>query len=144
MKRTFERISFMLFGAILVVISYLAGNSDILQADDTKEEKLKKLDSVEFQDVIIQGQLIVREGIIVGNKSDPNNPSDALNAIFLKPAPEGPIITLTYNLTKSGGSDSAIELSAGELNGAPHAIISLRDKSGGSAVGTSNFGWMSQ
>ena len=141
MKRTFERISFMLFGAILVVISYLAGNSDILQADDTKEEKPNKLESAVFEDVVIMGKLVVQKGLIVGDRSDPNDQSKAMNAIILRSDPEGPSITLAYKMTKLGGTDSAIQLSAGEKNGTPHALISLEDKFGRSAVGGASFGW---
>ena len=65
MKRTLERLVFMLIGATLVGIAYLLGNADrdaIAQG------------TVKLEDVEITGRLVVKDEIIVGNfDKDPKN-----------------------------------------------------------------------
>ena len=128
MKRTFERIGFMLVGAVLVCTSYFVG----------KTEKDADARITTLEDVKITGTLFVNDTIIIGNPfKEPGN------SISLKVDEIGPRISLDYHYDEAKNHrDASLFLLAGEgANGKASASITLEDKFGNTLTGLSYLGW---
>lgn len=141
MKRTLERVLFMLIGAVLVGIAYFLGSAD---RHATAEGVTR------FEDVVITGDLtvagtvavrylIVRDQVVVGDLT-----ASPKNMIAIKATDDLPAIML-YNNVKDiaiDDSDSSVFILAGEHDdGNPVAAIKLKDKFGNEIEGISNAGW---
>ena len=128
MKRTLERLVFMLIGATLVGIAYLLGNADrdaIAQG------------TVKLEDVEITGRLVVKDEIIVGNFD-----KDPKNAILITAEDDDNVgISLYYQLTDGGTAASVIIAATSNSNGEPFAAVTLKDNRGNNISGYSNSGW---
>ena len=132
MKRTFERIGFMLIGAMLVCTAYLIGNLDHhANADETADE-------VTFENVRIKGDLFVGGAIAVGKTG-----ADVFDFIIIEANDENSYISLGYRHRKStASSDAHILISAGkDSKNIPSAVIRLSDKLNNTALGSSRVGW---
>ena len=132
MKRTLERIGFMLIGAVLVCTAYLIGNLDHeANADETAGE-------VTFENVRIKGTLLVKGAIVVGKRD-----TDVYDYIRIEANEENSYISFGHRHNKSRGtSDAHILISAGkDSRNIPDAFIQLSDKFNNKALGSSRVGW---
>ena len=91
MKRTFERLAFMLLGALLVCGAYLVGKSET-RADAR---------SAEFEDVYIRGALYIKDRILIGDTNA--NPA---NSIMMSTDGESPRIGLEYEFNPDDGTST--------------------------------------
>jgi hypothetical protein len=141
MKRTLERVAFMLVGAMLVGVAYLFGSAD--QRADAKGVS-------RFEEVVITGDLtvagtvtfsdlIVKDQVAVGDLS-----AYPQNVIFIQATGSIPSILLYHNVRDmiTNDSDASVYILAGKnADGKPNAVISLQDKFGNDLQGISNSGW---
>ena len=125
MKKLFERLTFMVIGALLVSAAYLVGSTD-----KTANAQLTK-----FEDLVVTGNLIVKGSVTVGDLS-----ADHGNLVHIKADDESSTILLLHNRSKHS-RDASVMLSAKKIDGNPAASIKLQDKLGNSAIGTSDLGW---
>ena len=128
MKKIFERLVFMIVGALLVSAAYLVGNTD----------KTADAQFTTFEDVIVTGRLIVKGTVIVG---DPL--ADHRNLVHIVADEMGSTISLLHNRGENS-NDAKIMLQVSKADDTPAAIIRLEDKLGNIADGTSGLGWSKQ
>ena len=129
MKKVFERLAFMVIGAVLVSAAYLVGS-----ADKTVDAKFTT-----FEDVVIEGTLIVKGAVAVG---DPR--ADHRNLVHIKADEKSSSIFLFHNRGKTDSetsSDAIVILSASQVDKNPIAGITLKNKLGNTALATCDLGW---
>lgn len=141
MKRTLERVLFMLIGAMLVGIAYFLGSAD----QHATAEGVTRFEEVEITgDLTVAGTvairyLIVRDQVVVGDLT-----AYPKNMIAIKATADIPAIALYNNVRDIAidDSDSSVFILAGEHgDGNPVAAIKLKDKFGNEIKGISNAGW---
>ena len=141
MKRTFERIAFMLVGALLVGVAYFFGNAD----QRANAQGISRFENVEITgDLTVAGtgavsDLMVKNQVAVGDLS-----AHPRNVIFIKATDSTPGIMLYHNLRdiRTDDADSYVYIIVGESGDSePIAVIGLRDKLGNHLKGISNSGW---
>ena len=128
MKKLFERLTFMIVGALLVSASHFVGG-----ADKTADAQLTK-----FEDLTVTGTLIVKGAVIVGDLS-----ADHGNLVHIKVDEKSSTILMLHNRSKNS-RDASVMLSAKKIDGNPSASIKLQDRLGNSAIGGSDLGWLKQ
>ena len=126
MKKTVERLLFMLLGAILVLTAYLVGSTD-----NTVDAKFTT-----FEDVIITGSLVVEGAILVGDTS-----TDHGNLVHIQADKRAATVMLFHNRDNAGNSDATVLMSASKAKDKIHAGIRLKDKHGNASIGTAALGW---
>ena len=128
MKRTLERIGFMLIGAILVSIAYLLGNAD---RDANAQEK------TEFESVTIKGSLTVHGPMFVGNSA-----KDPYNSVLIFADDNGAAIFISNDYSKGDKTASQVIITANTNNkGIPIATMVLKDNDGNFRQADSKLGW---
>ena len=125
MKKVFERLAFMVIGAVLVSAAYLVGSTD--QTADAK--------FTTFEDVIVTGSLVVKGAVVVGDAS-----ADHRNLLYIKVDEKGSMISLFHKRNETD-SDASVILSASQVEERPVAGIALKNKFGDTAFATSDLGW---
>ena len=125
MKKVFERLAFMVIGAVLVSAAYLVGS-----ADKTADAKFTT-----FEDVIVTGSLVVKGAVVVGDAS-----ADHRNLLYIKVDEKGSMISLFHKRSETD-SDASVILSASQVEERPVAGIALKNKFGDTAFATSDLGW---
>lgn len=129
MKKVFERILFMLFGALLATGAYIVGNID--------KDATANLELTTFENVRITGSLVVEGLLLVGDPLAEHG-----NLVHIESDKIASTIFLYHNRNReTQRSDARVMLSAGTIENIPSSTIVLRDKLGNSAGGTSRYGW---
>lgn len=128
MKRIFERIVFMLFGALLVSAAYLVGSID--KSADANPELTT------LENVVVTGTLNVKGTILVGDQSAEHG-----NLVNIQADEIGASILLLHNRKKLN-RDASVMLVAKKINGIPNASLKLQDNLGNTAVGAADLGFL--
>ena len=126
MKRTFERIGFMLVGALLVCVAYLVG-----KADQTADAQFQT-----FQNVVIKRNLLVEGSLLVSTKKG------GIESGVLIDASNGASIFLTSeNVNRSKADKATVSIAAKDRNGVYESFINLFDKDTKGFTMSSRKGW---
>ena len=128
MKKTLERLSFMMLGAVIAASAYYFGSTD----------STANPSNAIFQDVIIEGNLGVRGAIVVGDES-----VESANLVMIDAAHESAAILLRHNIRNRGKIEDAVLMltTHSSDDGIPSSSILLKDINGNTSYGSSIRGW---